>query len=128
VYFLKHQQGQKGQKNINGLIAKKIKKEIKPNSKKYDWLRLNEPDAGGYCAKLRGEFTMYNSFSGILFLFSIWSVWPCITNNYSIRDFIVLFILGVLMAYRGYETENTMRKSVENFYVASSKQKNNPLT
>lgn len=32
-------------------------------SEKYEWLRTHAPDAGAHCAKLRAEFTMYNSLS-----------------------------------------------------------------
>ena len=41
------------------------------DSKKYEWLRVHQTEAGGHCVKFRAEFTMYNSFAAILLIYFI---------------------------------------------------------
>lgn len=89
-------------------------KEFKTDSVKYDWLRVHSPAVGDISAKLRAEFTLYNSLSAIFFLFAVWTV-----MHRQILCAGVLFVFGLLMAARGRETEDTMRKCVDNFEAAA---------
>jgi hypothetical protein len=91
-------------------------KSLKPNSKHYDWLRVKSPDAGGLAAKLRAEFTMYNSIAFVALAFAALSAFSC-DNRWLVFG---LFGIGLLMAARGRETQKTMRDAVENFYAAAS--------
>ena len=95
--------------------SKKETKSLKPDSKKYDWLRVKSLDAAGLAAKLRAEFTMYNSLA---FVFLAFGTWLGFTRR--IHEHAFLFaLLGFLMAARGRETQQTMRACVENFYIAA---------
>jgi hypothetical protein len=89
----------------------------KADSYKYDWLRLHESEAGGHCAKLRAEFTMYNSLSGVFLVFSI-----AVLSNGDRRlgtPAVLLLIASLLMAYRGREGSGTFAGCVERFYKAA---------
>ncbi len=90
-------------------------KKFKPDSSKYDWLRVHWPDAGGLSAKLRAEFTLYNTLSAIFFLFAVW-----VGARYRWAGSVaVLLLFSIMMAARGRETEDTMRKCVDNFEKAA---------
>ena len=102
------------------------KKKDKIISQKYNWLRLEKTDAGGLCAKLRAEFTMYNSFSAIFLIFTIIELIYGIVNfNLGNSDFTfwamgaVFLCLFALMAARGYEGKDTFDKDVKKFYELS---------
>ena len=58
-------------KQIQRMGERFPKKLDKPNSEKYDWLRVNSTEAGGHCAKLRAEFTLYNSLAAVFFIFAV---------------------------------------------------------
>lgn len=103
------------------LYAKK--KNDKIRSQKYNWLRLNQPDAGGLCAKLRAEFTMYNSFSAIFLIFTIIEMIMGIANLIIGASHLTFWTTGAaflvlfaFMAARGHEGEETFGKDVKKFY------------
>jgi len=102
---------------------KLFKEKIKKLSKNYDWLRLNKPDAGGHCAKLRAEFTMYNSFATVFAIFFILSFESLRDGNFSFSYTFTLLIFSVLMAYRGRETEKTFQSCITHFYEAATNEK-----
>jgi len=97
------------------LNTKKEAKGLKPNSEHYDWLRVNSLDAAGLAAKLRAEFTMYNSLA---FTFVSFAAWLCLAHRAPVLG-LFLVLLGIFMASRGRETQETMRDCVERFYVAA---------
>ena len=86
------------------------------SSENYEWLRMHKPDAGAHCAKLRAEFTMYNSLAAV---FACYVVALRAAQRPSPIPALVLSVLALLMIYRGRETRDTFRKSIEHFYAAS---------
>ena len=92
------------------------KKMLKPDPEHYDWLRVKSPEAGGLAAKLRAEFTMYNSLALIFVAFSVRTL---VAHDCPSLGF-ALAAAGFLMAARGRETQDTMRKCVENFYSTAN--------
>lgn len=90
----------------------------KSNSQKYDWLRLHAPDAGALCAKLRAEFTMYNGLAVVFALFGAASLLVSPANWVAV---VGLFVLALLMGYRGRETKGTFTDCIENFHTAAHK-------
>lgn len=90
------------------------------SNKKYEWLRANHPDSGGHCAKLRAEFTMYNSFaalfligffSQIVMLCWCWQGEDGCACTHLITGLVLLFLF-MAMSARGEETECTFQKTV----------------
>lgn len=96
------------------LNKKDQRKRLKPNPKHYDWLRVKAGDAGGLAAKLRAEFTMYNTLG---FVFSCWAIRLFSTQPY--HQGLLMLSLALLMMARGRETQKTMRDCVERFYGAA---------
>jgi hypothetical protein len=97
----------------------------KPNSADYEWLRMYFPGAGGLCAKLRAEFTMYNGLAAVFWIFSLlalmgrtlsWAINDFTTNGWCIVAFV---ILAVAMTYRGRETRGTFINCVRLFREAA---------
>lgn len=96
---------------LNKAIFKKYKDIILDNGSNYEWLRLHRPEAGGICAKLRAEFTMYNSFSAVFLILSIISILSLLWWH-----FFVLLILTFLMTMRGAEAEGTFKNTIRKFF------------
>jgi hypothetical protein len=95
-----------------------IKDKLKPISERYDWLRVHSPEGGSLSAKLRAEFTMYNSLAFVFFTVSVRLFFTFRMSDYLIP--VLLLGLGLLMAMRGRETQTTMRKCVNNFFSAET--------
>ena len=70
----------------------------KSDSYKYEWLRVHESEAGGHCAKLRAEFTMYNSLSAVFLVFAI-ALLTCADGRIGTPS-LLLLLASLLMAYR----------------------------
>jgi hypothetical protein len=88
----------------------------KANSMDYDWLRMHRPDVGALCAKLRGEFTMYNSLAVVFLSCGALTV---STRAGPLSSYSVFFLLALLMAYRGRETAETFATTVDHFRKAA---------
>jgi hypothetical protein len=91
-------------------------KRIDSESEHYAWLRLHRADAGGHCAKLRAEFTMYNSLSAVFFLTTVAFLF---LEPMSIAWPSASLIVCLLMAYRGREGRKTFSDAVADFYAAA---------
>jgi hypothetical protein len=85
-------------------------------SKNYAWLRLHFPDAGGNCAKLRAEFTMYN---GLAAAFVLGVIASPVLQPHTVLSATVFSLLAVLMAARGREGHKTFSSSVAQFCDAA---------
>jgi Methyltransferase domain len=89
-------------------------KEDKSAGNAYDWLRVNNADAGALCAKIRAEFTMHNALS-VAFLPV--TVMACLAGEYY---WAVASGLAVpLMAVRGATTEKTFHSTTRKFCKAA---------
>jgi hypothetical protein len=88
-------------------------REDKPAGNGYDWLRVNFPDAGALCAKIRAEFTMHNALS-VAFLAI--TAMACLTGEYYWA--IVSGLAVPLMALRGATTEKTFHSTTRKFCKA----------
>jgi hypothetical protein len=100
------------------LLPRTEPKDGKSRSEKYDWLRVYAPDAGAHCAKLRAEFTMYNSLAAVFLL--AFFISACLTAPASLGAQFAFVLLSVGMAYRGYEGADTFAKSINTFYAAAN--------
>ncbi|MGR8931709.1 MAG: hypothetical protein ACU836_13800 [Gammaproteobacteria bacterium] len=122
--------------SIESIESITVKFKILSPSKDYDWLRLHYPEAGGLCAKLRAEFTMYNGLAGVFFiyfvLFSIKFFYvdyvkfapqneniSCFSILYEVLFVILLLVLSYSMASRGREGRDTFASSVIRFKEAA---------
>jgi hypothetical protein len=89
----------------------------KHDSAAYAWLRMHKPDAGAHCAKLRAEFTMYNSLAAVSVVFA--AALSALKQPVPWIDVAVLILAAVLMAYRGRETAGTFGEAIDQFRAAS---------
>jgi SAM-dependent methyltransferase len=89
-------------------------KEDKPAGNAYDWLRVNNKDAGALCAKIRAEFTMHNALS-VAFLAI--TVMACRAGEYYWA--IASGLAAPLMAFRGATTEKTFHSTTRKFCKAA---------
>lgn len=80
----------------------------------YDLLRLQYPDAGALCAKIRAEFTMYNALAVAAALIALMAI---LAGRYYI--FIASFLAIPLVAQRGSKTEGTFQKTTRKFCRAA---------
>ena len=80
----------------------------------YDQLRLEHPDAGALCAKIRAEFTMYNALAPAAALIAIMGIFA---GRYYIS--IASFLAIPLLAQRGAKTEGTFQKTTRKFCKAA---------
>jgi hypothetical protein len=87
------------------------------SSEKYEWLRMHKPDAGSHCAKLRAEFTMYNALASVFTLYV--TVLLLVQRPLPVLYILLLIGLALLMGYRGRETRDTFRKSIDHFFDAA---------
>ena len=87
------------------------------SSKNYEWLRMHKPDAGAHCAKLRAEFTMYNALAAVFALYV--AILLAVSRPLPVTYVLLLFCLALLMGYRGRETRDTFRKSIDQFFSAA---------
>ena len=117
---------------------------VKSPSEEYEWLRLHFPEAGGICAKLRAEFTMYNGLSGVFLIFILINIlkefsWSTIFEmgwrnflstpfSWEFLCFLIkfyfinnMFLIGGFwfMALRGKEGRKTFASSVKKFKDAA---------
>ena len=90
----------------------------KPDSRKYEWLRVNNPDAGALCAKLRAEFTMYNALGAVFFLSAV--TLGFLKSAPNLLHILGFLLLSILMIYRGRETRQTFANSVALLHLAAS--------
>jgi SAM-dependent methyltransferase len=89
-------------------------KEDKAAGNAYDWLRVNNKDAGALCAKIRAEFTMHNALS-VAFL-------PITVMAGLAGDYYWAIASGLavpLMAVRGATTEKTFHSTTRKFCKAA---------
>jgi hypothetical protein len=95
--------------------SQKQQKETKFDEKKlrYDRLRMEKPDIGALCAKIRAEFTMHNGLSVVFAIDSI--CYPL--SNLPFHCYILLLLLFIffLAAYRGRTTDKTFNDTVAKF-------------
>lgn len=89
-------------------------KEDKPAGTAYDWLRVNNPDAGALSARIRAEFTMYNALSVAFLAITIMA---CIAGDYYWA--IASGLAVPLMAFRGATTEKTFHSTTRKFCKAT---------
>jgi len=87
-------------------------------SQMYEWLRTHAPEAGAHCAKLRAEFTMYNSLSAV-FLLAIFGHWY-LTPVAQASALTLLTIAALGMAERGRDGVKTFEDAVKHFYAAAT--------
>jgi hypothetical protein len=88
----------------------------KRESENYAWLRLYHAEAGGNCAKLRAEFTMYNGLSGASLIGMIASL---ALEPHSEGVALAFLVLAILMASRGREGRKTFSKGIREFCEAA---------
>lgn len=106
------------------IVNKKNMSDKDTRSHMYNWLRIKEADAGALCAKLRAEFTMYNSFAAIFLVYCVVEFVILIRSfifyqEISLINGLVLIgctILFFAMSNRGLEGEDTFEKDVIKFY------------
>ncbi len=100
-------------KEIQRLGEKKIFKPKKKEDGSYDYLRLNHPDAGALCAKIRAEFTMHNGLAVVFALSAAYYPFSVLTWNWYV--FIILVVLTLSQAIRGKRTRDTFHDTVKKF-------------
>jgi ABC-type multidrug transport system fused ATPase/permease subunit len=102
-------------KSLIKKTSKEYQKEKKYDERKlrYDRLRLEKPDVGALCAKIRGEFTMHNSLSVVFGINSLYYPFSTLTFNWHILA--LLLLLTFLTAYRGRTTNQTFNDTVAKF-------------
>jgi hypothetical protein len=81
-----------------------------PAGEGYDWLRLNKPDVGALCARIRAEFTMHNALSVAFLAVTVMAYiageyWWAVASGSA----------APLMAFRGATTEKTFQKTTRKF-------------
>ncbi|KWB61814.1 hypothetical protein [Burkholderia ubonensis] len=87
-----------------------------PKAKDYDLLRLKSPEVGGYCAKIRAEFTMHNGLAAVFLIGAF--AYPLRGQDWRWSVLIGLILIGLLEAFRGRTTRDTFNKTVNNFALA----------
>lgn len=93
-----------------------LTQEKEPFSEKklrYDRLRLEEPEVGALCAKIRAEFTMHNSLAVIFALGSAAVLFSDL--KYTWGMFVVLVLLTFAETYRGSTVNDTFNDTVAKF-------------
>jgi len=100
-----------------------LKEEGKFSEKKlrYDRLRLEKPEVGALCAKIRAEFTMHNALSVVFAINSIYYPFSGLTFRWYI--FTLLLLMTILTAYRGRTTNQTFNETVAKFTQLLSEKK-----
>jgi hypothetical protein len=78
----------------------------------YDWLRALHPGAGALSAKVRAEFTMYN---GLAVAFVLVCAIAVAAQNWVLAA--ASLVLAPVMAFRGFTTEGTFKKTSRNLYT-----------
>jgi hypothetical protein len=92
-------------------IGERIKRKDKAEG--YDWLRINYPEAGAFCAKIRAEFTMHNGLSAVLLVSAAAYVFSREDWRWSVLA--GLLVGGLLAALRGRTTRDTFNETVSKF-------------
>jgi hypothetical protein len=101
-------------------LGERFPKELETppeESANYAWLRVHSAEAGGHCAKLRAEFTMYNGLAAAFLLAAPLSYFFGSHPLIQVGSFLVL---AVLMAYRGREGRKTFTDNVRDFFSAAT--------
>jgi len=103
---------------------------FKPKEKAdgYDWLRTHYPEAGGYCAKIRAEFTMHDGLAAVSFVCA--AVYALRGQPWRWSVLGGLILAGLLAAVRGRTTRDTFNETVRKFAKAAGfpeRPHNNPL-
>jgi len=88
--------------------------EVPPGD--YDWLRARAPELGSFVAKIRAEYTMFYAVAAIFFA-SILLRWQ-MTQPVNGREIIVLALLGVACAWRGYTVTSTCKETAKKLRAA----------
>jgi hypothetical protein len=89
----------------------------KPKAKDYDWLRINYPEAGAHCAKIRAEFTMHNGLSAVLLVSA--AAYVFIREDWRWSVLAGLLLGGLFAALRGRTTRDTFNETVNKFKQAA---------
>ena len=94
----------------------KFKKKASVN---YDWLRLDRPEVGALCAKIRAEFEMYNGLCVVFLGYALAVVVKYVPDTAilttRVPDAAVLTLAALAMGGRGRATNMTFQKAVNKF-------------
>jgi hypothetical protein len=101
--------------------ANASKKTFSEEDLSYDRLRLQHPEVGALCAKIRAEFTMHNALA-VVFGFSAVG-YPFSPLPFHWLVFIVLVALTWLTAFRGKSTNKTFNETKAKFDLLIKEQK-----
>ena len=86
---------------------------LRAKAEGYDWLRLNHPEAGAHCAKIRAEFTMHNGLAAVLLVSAAVYVFSDEAWRWSVLG--DLIVGELLAAVRGRTTRDTFSATVTEF-------------
>lgn len=102
-------------------IAEHVGKTKKPpgsaegKANDYDWLRANRPPLGALVAKIRAEHTMFHSLSAV---FVLALAIRLATGPAGPGAPLILLVLGVACAVRGYAVKKTLDKTARKLRAA----------
>jgi len=82
----------------------------------YDYLRIHYPFAGAQCAKIRAEFTMFNSLAVVFTVAAVCyaAMFPCPSKTLGL-----MIVLLISTAVRGRTVRDTFNDTVEKFVQAT---------
>jgi hypothetical protein len=94
-------------------LPDRLKAKPKADSEAYDFLRLYHREAGEQCAKIRAEFTMFNSLAVVFVLTA--ASYPMLLTTWRPSILILIVVLAVATAIRGRTTRDTFNETVTKF-------------
>jgi hypothetical protein len=100
-------------KKEDNLMKKDILPSFKEEKLRYDRLRLELPEVGALCVKIRAEFMMHNSLAVVFLISAFYYAFIIQPSNGYVRTF--LFLMAFITAYRGRTTNKTFNETVAKF-------------
>lgn len=97
------------------------KKQFSEKDLSYDRLRLQNPEIGALCAKIRAEFTMHNALAVVFALSAVYYPFSSVFFHWQV--FIVLVVLTLTTAFRGKSTNKTFDETKAKFNELIKEQK-----
>jgi hypothetical protein len=100
-------------RKIRKLKLKNKKEKLDEKKLRYDRLRVEKPDVGALCAKIRAEFTMHNGLAVIFAVSALCYPFSVLPFHWYVLTFFLF--MTIMTAHRGRTTNSTFNETVAKF-------------